>query len=32
VGVTPAITVAVPANARAGSYTSTVTTLLIAGP
>jgi hypothetical protein len=30
--VTPTVTVAVPANAHAGSYTSIVTTLLIAGP
>jgi hypothetical protein len=30
--VTPTVTVAVPANAHPGSYTSTVTTLLIAGP
>jgi hypothetical protein len=30
--VTPTITVDIPANARAGSYTSTITTELISGP
>jgi hypothetical protein len=30
--VAPTITVDIPANARAGSYTSTITTELISGP
>jgi hypothetical protein len=30
--VTPTISVTIPANVRAGSYTSTITTAIVAGP
>jgi hypothetical protein len=30
--VTPTINVAIPANARAGTYTTTITTTLVSGP